>query len=317
MVCADTSFTVFVGLWVTFSTKSEVCMWHIDRRGLAIHHCRDWWTLGPEGPLEHQNTEGCKKMQCLSHTPPSAMKFDIVKGQLFQEFGEFWAGIRRHASVLHWCNCYFFFFFLVQENRINDLFIHWLSDTEPSISINQWRLLTNQPASVFQYILFAFRNVILFGFTGRLLWILFLKRSCHRRWLVIPVIPRIHQCYFHLRNWSVGITFMSHSLCVTTSALRHSLATYFQFSWIIIYIIILWAHTTLCPKNATTLSYYNSDTHELRLIFWHKFTEKYPIRRKEGRKYSIQQYVTRILDVYQVYHCVSCCVKNGSCSYQA
>jgi len=36
-----------------------------------------------------------------------------------------------------------------------------------------------------------------------------------------------------------------------------------------------------------------------------------------GTKHSIQQYVTITLDVYQVCHLVSCCVKNGSCSYQA
>jgi len=38
---------------------------------------------------------------------------------------------------------------------------------------------------------------------------------------------------------------------------------------------------------------------------------------KRGRKHSIQQFVALTLNVYQVCHCVSCCVKNGSCSYQA
>ena len=36
----------------TLSEGDEI--WQIDRVGLAVHHCRNWWTLTPK------NTEGCK-----------------------------------------------------------------------------------------------------------------------------------------------------------------------------------------------------------------------------------------------------------------
>jgi len=39
-----------------------------------------------------------------------------------------------------------------------------------------------------------------------------------------------------------------------------------------------------------------------------------PDRTYRIREHSVLQYVTLTLDVYQVCHCVRCCVKYGSCS---
>jgi len=70
----------------------------------------------------------------------------------------------------------------------------------------------------------------------------------------------------------------------------------------------------LLPKAHKTHKKYHLVTAEppftVKAIDWVSQTR----RRKE---HSIVQYVTLKLDVYQVCHCVVCCVKNGSCSYQA
>jgi len=82
MVCGDILFTVFVCVLSAMpSTKSMNFgsrylidglsegdeIWHIDRTtALAVHQCRDQWTVAQEVALGRQNTEGCKKISCTT-----------------------------------------------------------------------------------------------------------------------------------------------------------------------------------------------------------------------------------------------------------
>jgi len=67
------------------------------------------------------------------------------------------------------------------------------------------------------------------------------------------------------------------------------------------------------------MNFYQRETH----LKYHLLTTEPPLtvrtidwiaRQDLRRKHSILQYVTFTLDVYQVCHCVSRCVKDGSCS---
>jgi len=131
-----------------------------DSQRLAVHYCRDWWTLTQAFPLGRENTEWRKNFVTLFSyiVWPNPMKFGTMRGIDAQQvgiFGELWSTfwehkfsiadisdtffvvgwrdmawlevwqwilvprisrtfvlgfrdtMRRHASVLHWCTCYY------------------------------------------------------------------------------------------------------------------------------------------------------------------------------------------------------------------
>jgi len=75
----------------------------------------------------------------------------------------------------------------------------------------------------------------------------------------------------------------------------------------------------------TSMLHASYQKHAKHILKYHLLTAKPPSLPKQWtvctkqdlrREHSILQYVTFMLDVYRVYHCVGHCVKIGSCSYQ-
>ena len=112
MVCEDIAYVVYCLMSVTlsvghaFNEINEVRL-HIsprlsewdeillfDSQGLAVHYCRDWWTLTQGFQLGRENTEGRKKFVTLFSciVRPNAMKFGTMRGteaqQVVSDFGK-------------------------------------------------------------------------------------------------------------------------------------------------------------------------------------------------------------------------------------